>query len=523
MSAPADGVAPIPDRYNASTTFLDDNLSAGRSEAPAIRCDGANLTYRQVHAAACRMGLALQALGLQRGQRVCLLLPDSPELVAAFFGGIRIGAVPVALNTRLGPAGYRYLIDDSQARILVAHHELMPRIRSIRADLSRLDHVVIVGAARAPAEGDELGYAELVARQPDRLEAAATDRRDPAFWLYSSGSTGAPKPVVHRHQDMRLCADLYARGVLGLESRDRTFSAAKLFFAYGLGNGLYFPFRVGATTILHPGAPRPDDVFRLIERERPTLFFGVPTLYAAMLQVAHPGNLSSLRLCVSAGEALPAELYRQWRQRFGVEILDGIGSTEMLHIYLSNRPGRVVPGSSGTPVPGYDVKILDEDEAPVPDGRVGNLWVRGESCSPGYWNRTAATERAWRDGWFFSGDKYYRDGDGIYWFCGRADDMLKVKGLWVSPIEVEHALVEHPAVAEAAVVARTDVDGLVKPQAYVVPAAGCEDTKTLAAELSAFAEGALPSHKRPRWIALVSELPKTTTGKIQRFRLRDLS
>ncbi len=507
------------ERDNASTTFIDANLEAERGDRVAIRCGGTAHTYRQVSAMVCRMGHALRSLGVRREERVALALPDSPDFVAGFFGAMRIGAVPVPLNTRLHGPEYRYMLGDCRARVLVAHETAMPAIRPQRADLQHLEHVVVVGRA----DDDEVDAQALLARQPDTLDPIDTHRDEPGFWLYSSGSTGFPKGVVHRHHDLVHCADHYARNVLSLDQDDRTLSAAKLFFAYGLGNSLYFPFRVGATCVLHPDPPKPGDLFALIETERPTVFFGVPTLYAAMLEAAadHPYDLRSLRLCVSAGEALPAELFRQWHQRFGVEILDGIGSTEMLHIYLSNRAGRVVPGSSGTPVSGYEVKILDERESAVAVGEIGNLWVKGDSCSPGYWNRRQDTLRAMRGEWFHSGDTYSQDADGVFWFRGRADDMMKVGGQWVSPVEVESALIEHPGVLEAAVVGQQDAEGLVKPKAYVVLASGRVASDALAAELEAFVAQRIAGYKRPRWIAFVESLPKTTTGKIQRFKLRD--
>ena len=514
--------ASIPETYNASTTFIDENLAAGRGDRTAIHYEGQTFSYLQVGRMVNRLGNALLSIGVQREQRVLLLLPDSPEFAASFFGTMRIGAVPIPINTLLKAADYRYLFDDSRAHVLIAHERLMGKVREIRAGLNLLEHVIVVGD---PGEG-ETGYEDFVDGQPDDLDPAGTHRDEAAFWLYSSGSTGFPKGAVHLHHDMIHCADLYARNVLDIGEADRTFSVAKLFFAYGLGNNLYFPFRVGGSCVLHPGPPKPEEMFQVIDREKPTLFYCVPTMYAAMLQIKDAEDrydLSSLRLCVSAGESLPAELFNQWKKRFGVEILDGIGSTEMLHIYLSNRAGRVKPGSSGTPVPGYEVKIVDEEGRPVPEGEIGNLWVKGESGSPFYWNKHEQSKQSMRGEWFVSGDKYTRDEEGHYWYSGRSDDMLKVGGIWVSPVEVENTLIAHPAVLEAGVIGQEDDDGLIKPKACVVLAEGHqgEGSDALAEELTAFVREKIAAYKRPRWYEFVNALPKTATGKIQRFRLRE--
>jgi benzoate-CoA ligase len=363
-----------------------------------------------------------------------------------------------------------------------------------------------------------------VANASPTLEAAATSRDDAAFWLYSSGSTGFPKGAVHLHHDMVVCQETYARQVLGIRETDRVYSAAKLFFAYGLGNAGYFPMGVGGQSILYPHRPTPESVFEILARHRPTIFFGVPTLYAAMLAVKEAErryDLSALRLCVSAGEALPDELYARWRERFGVEVLDGIGTTEILHIFLSNRPGAARPGSTGQAVPGYEAILVDDEGHPVPRGEIGNLRVKGDSTMAYYWNKHDKTKETLFGAWIQTGDKYHQDEDGYFWYAGRADDMLKVGGIWVSPIEVEATLIRHPAVLEAAVVGKEDTDRLVKPKAFVVlkePAAG---GATLAEELKRFVKDKIAPYKYPRWIDFVAELPKTATGKIQRFKLRD--
>jgi len=380
-----------------------------------------------------------------------------------------------------------------------------------------VEHVLVAGPP-----GPFASWEEHVDKASPALEAAATSRDDPAFWLYSSGSTGSPKGAVHLHHDMFVCAETYARQVLGIGAADRVFSAAKLFFAYGLGNAGYFPLSVGAHAVLYPPRPTPEAVFDVIERQRPTLFFGVPTLYAGMLALneAERRDVSSLRLCVSAGEALPAEMYARWRERFGVEIIDGMGTTELLHMCLSNRPGTARPGSSGRPVPGYEAAIVDDAGRPVPPGEIGNLRVRGDSIMDGYWNQPEKTRQTLQGDWLLTGDKYYQDGDGYYWYCGRSDDMLKVGGRWVSPVEVEATLIAHPAVLESAVVGHEGDDGLVKAKAFVVLKEPARASPALAAELQAFVKERIAPYKAPRWVEFVESLPKTATGKIQRFRLR---
>jgi benzoate-CoA ligase len=386
--------------------------------------------------------------------------------------------------------------------------------------------VVVVGSAAGHGTVD---FDSLLGCGSPDLDAEPTSRDASAFWLYSSGSTGRPKGCVHLQHDMLVCADAYARGVLGIDASDRCFSVAKLFFAYGLGNAMYFPLAVGATAILWPGAPAPAVVFDLIERYRPTLFFSVPTHYAMLLshrdeeqrRRAREFDLSSIRCAVSAGEALPPAVFTRFRDRFGIEILDGIGSTEVLHIFISNRRGAVRPGSSGTLVPGYEARLVDEDGVPVAAGEVGSLLVKGDSTCACYWNRHELTKETIAGHWIRTGDHYYQDNDGYFWFAGRSDDMLKVGGMWVSPAELEHTLVEHAAVLACGVVGRADPDGLIKPLAYVVPQAGIEATPALAAELQQFARTRLAEYKRPRWVEFVDALPTTTTGKVPRFKLRE--
>ncbi len=509
----------LPAQFNVATYFVDRNLGQGRDGDPAFFCEERTLTYADVADLTNRAGNTLLELGVEMEDRVLLICLDSPEFVGAFWGAIKIGAVPVPINTLLRGADYLYVLNDSRARVAIVSAPLLAEAGPVLGQARFLAHVLVAGGS---GHG-HLSWEQRLAKASPALDAAPTSRDDPAYWLYSSGSTGFPKGAVHLHHDMVVCQETYAKQVLGIRPTDRVFSAAKLFFAYGLGNAGYFPLGVGAQSVLYPHRPTPEGVFDVLTRHRPTLFFGVPTLYAGMLAVKEADkrfDLSSLRLCVSAGEALPEELYRRWLDRFGVEIIDGIGTTEILHIFLSNRPGAVRPGSSGLPVPGYEAIIVEGDGQPVPRGEIGNLRVKGDSIMAYYWNKHEKTKEALFGSWTQTGDQYYQDADGYFWYCGRADDMLKVGGIWVSPIEVEATLVRHPSVLEAAVVGKEDSDRLVKPQAFVVLKESARDAAALADELKAFVKDKIAPYKYPRWIEFVSELPKTATGKIQRFKLR---
>jgi benzoate-CoA ligase family protein len=511
----------LPEVFNAAVEFVDRHVNAGHADRTALRYEGDTLTYGQVAEMVNRVGNALRGLGVEMENRVLLLLYDSPEFAASFFGAMKIGAVPVPVNTLMRAQDYEYFLNDSRAKVLIAHRALWDEVAKVRGRLKYLKHVIIVGEP----EAGQQAFDQWSAPASPALEPAPTSKDDVAFWLYSSGSTGFPKGAVHLQHDMIYCADLYARPILNIGPDDVTFSAAKLFFAYGLGNNLYFPFRVGASAILYPGRPLPETMFEIITRERPTIFFGVPTLYAAMLamrDVEQRYDLSSLRLCVSAGEALPPELFRRWKERFGTEILDGIGTTEILHIFISNQAGCVKPGSSGMVVPGYETKIIDDEGTPVKSGDIGNLLVQGESTCAYYWNQHEKTKQTIQGEWIVTGDKYYQDEDGYYWYAGRADDMLKVGGIWVSPIEVENTLIQHSAVLEAAVVRHEDDDRLVKPKAFVVLKESYTASPALEDELKGFVKDKIAPYKYPRWITFVPELPKTATGKIQRFKLREL-
>jgi benzoate-CoA ligase family protein len=432
--------------------------------------------------------------------------------------------VAVPVNTFLTADEWLYCLDDSAAALAVVSAALLDAARPAFERARLLRTVLVAGAGPLPA-GRSVGYVSYdhaLASAGGGLGPAPTLADDPAFWLYSSGSTGAPKAAIHRHRDLLACAQTYARHVLGIRPDDRVFSAAKLFFAYGLGNAGYFPASVGAECVLEPRRVTPAVAFEVLARHQPTLFFAGPALFAGMLAAeSAPGGLGRVRLCVSAGEALPADIFLRWKERYGVEIIDGIGTTECLHMFISNRPGAVRPGSSGQIVPGYEAAIVDEAGRPVASGEIGNLRIKGESVMAGYWNQPEKTRRVLVDGWIETGDKYARDEDGYFWYSGRSDDMLKVKGAWVSPVEVEAALIQHPAVLQAAVVGKKDAEGLVKPKAFVVLKAPTGGETGLGEELLAFARERLAPYKCPRWVEFRTALPMTATGKIQRYRLRD--
>jgi benzoate-CoA ligase len=452
---------------------------------------------------------------------------DSIDWPVAFLGAIKAGIVPIAANTLLTTRDYDYMLRDSRARALVISAPLLPVLAPVLAEHPHLRHVIVSGAAAHGAAGASgaaatHALAALMASSSASFAPARTIGDEPCFWLYSSGSTGAPKGTVHAHSSLIRTADLYARPILGIDEGDVVFSAAKLFFAYGLGNALTFPLAVGATVVLMAERATPAAVIARLRRHQPTIFYGVPTLFAALLASPDLPQRAevALRVCASAGEALPAEIGRRWTERFDVEILDGLGSTEMLHIFLSNRPGMVRYGSSGVPVPGYELRIVGDDGGAVAGGQVGELQIKGPTAALGYWNNREKTRDTFLGEWTRSGDKYSVDPDGYYLYSGRSDDMLKVGGNYVSPIEVESALVMHPAVLEAAVVGRPDHEQLVKPQAYVVLKRGHVPSPALADELRQHVKALLAPYKYPRWIEFIDELPKTATGKIQRFKLR---
>jgi 4-hydroxybenzoate-CoA ligase len=506
--------------YNTAADLLDRNLNAGRGDKVAFIDPKRQVTYAQLNAEARQAANLMKSLGLQREDRVVMIMLDTIELPAAFLGAILAGIVPIPLNTALTTDTYAYMLADSRAKALFIAAPLYAALQPALADLPDLEHIVVVGGGETIKGTTD--FAQSLAGQSKEFPVVATHPDEPAFWLYSSGSTGTPKGAKHLHTSPMATARLYAQGVLGIREDDVCLSAAKLFFAYGLGNALSFPMSVGATTVLNSERPTPALMFELLRKHNPTLFFGVPTLYAAMLAdhaLAEERGSQRLRLCVSAGEALPEHIGKTWKSRFGVDILDGVGSTELLHIFLSNAPGDVVYGTSGVAVGGYDLRLVDEKGADVAPGEVGELIVRAPSAAEGYWNQRDKSRRTFEGDWTRTGDKYTRDASGRYTYCGRTDDMFKVSGQWVSPFEVESALASHPAVLEAAVIAADDSDGLTKPKAFVVLKAGAQ-RDGLDEALKEHVKGAIGTWKYPRWVEIVDSLPKTATGKIQRFKLR---
>lgn len=515
--------ADLPQSYNA-VDVLTRNLDARRDET-AILSAARTVTFGEIADDVFRVAGALRRLGSAQGDVVAILAPDSVEWVAAYFGTIAAGGVAFGMNTLLTPRELAFQLGDSRARVLIADPGLLEPLRDLLA-ATAVEHVIVVGPEQASDHGPgERAFADWIAGEAALAEPEGTSRDDHCCLNYSSGTTGDPKGVPHAHKDLPLCAQLVGVNVLGLRPADRAFSVARLFFTFGTGGALVFPWYVGASTVLMPSSPRVvEDVLGTIARFRPTILYNAPTGYAQALareDLTARWDLSSLRLCVSAGEALPAPLWHAWKERTGLDIVDGIGSTENWHIFLSNRPGDVRPGSSGRPVEGYELALVDDDGRPIgaPDV-VGNLWVKGETAARSYLRREERSRTTFRDGWLVTGDKYSRDADGYWWHAGRSDDMLKVGGIWVSPVEVESALVAHAAVLECAVVGATDDAGLTKPRALVVAKPGHEPGDELAARLIEHCRERMAAYKRPRWIEFVSELPKTATGKIQRFRLR---
>ena len=503
-------------RFNVAVPFIDRHLSEGRGAKVAIRTADSAVTYADLAANVDRCANALVRLGLKHGERVLMVVKDCPAFFYLFWGAIKAGIVPVPLNTLLRSNSYAFMIDDSGAAALVYSPEFAGEVEpAITAATQRPRYVL-----RTEGEGQSL--ATLIAQSPPKFEAVPATAEDDCFWLYSSGSTGSPKGAVHRHRDMVVSSQRFGVETLGIREDDIFYSEAKLFFAYGLGNNLTFPLWVGATAVLNDQRPGPASSFPLIERHHPTLYFGVPTLYAAYLQhfAKEKPDLSSIRFCVSAGEALPAEILRRWHEETGLWILDGIGSTEALHIFISNTPGDIKPGASGLVVPGYRARIVDEHGKDIEGDDSGQLYISGDSTARCYWNNPERTATTMVDGWLNTGDTYRRDADGYFYYCGRSDDMLKVGGIWCSPFEIESKLVEHPEVFEAAVVGRVDKEDLVKPEAFVVLKGGHVASDALAIELMEFCRNGLAPYKYPRWINFVTELPKTATGKIQRFLLR---
>jgi benzoate-CoA ligase family protein len=510
--------------FNVAAPFIDRHVPEGRGAKVAIRCPAGDVTYAELAAGVNRCGNALRQLGLVPGQRMLMVVKDCPEFFYLFWGAIKAGILPVPINVILRAADFRTMIEDSACSAVVFSPEFAGEVEPALASAAGEPVIAL------PIEGQPRCLQAVMAGSPPELDPLPADATAPCFWLYTSGSTGRPKAAVHRHRDMVVTSELFGRGVLGVREDDVVFSAAKLFFAYGLGNAMTFPLWAGATTVLLDVRPTAANTLETIAQLRPTLYFGVPTLYASQLQQLEtaPSDLGSLRLCISAGEPLAAELFRRWKERTGLTILDGLGSTEALNTFLSSRPGDVRPGTTGRPVPGYEVRIVVPGEASGPGGRdaavgePGRLQVKGDSIAAGYWNNPEQTARAMQGDWLDTGDVYFRDADGYYHHCGRGDDMLKVGGIWCSPIEIESRLIDHTSVLEAAVVGVPDAHGNIKPEAWVVLRDGIAPSAELADQLMAHCKNHLAPYKFPRRVHFTAELPKTATGKIQRYLLRTL-
>ncbi len=520
------GVTPprveIPRDYNAAHDLLEKNAQRASKLAYIDGASGSALTYGELTDQSYRFANALRALGVQPETRVMLAMLDTPDWPVAFLGGILAGVVPVAANTLLMPKDFDFMLRDSRSQVLIVSEALLDKFEPLLAGLPGVQHIIVAGKATATAPesgGKYLSFSTLIEDASATREVADTCSDDACFWVYSSGSTGTPKGTVHLHSHLVQTGELFGRGVLDIRESDTVYSAAKLFFSYGLGNALTFPMLVGATTVLLPLRPTPDEVFRVLTQYKCTVFCGVPTLFAGLMaHDARPARADlAVRVCTSAGEALPAEIGRRWTAEYGSEILDGIGSTEMLHIFLSNRPGHVRYGTTGTAVPGYELRLMGDDGSECGDGEIGELQISGPSAALMYWNNREKTKSTFAGEWTRSGDKYTRDADGFYTYGGRTDDMLKVGGIYVSPFEVETSLMTHPAVLECAVIGVADTDGLIKPKACIVLKTG---QKASAEDLKAHVKSQLAPYKYPRWIEFADELPKTATGKIQRFKLR---
>ncbi len=512
-------MARLPERFNAAAFFVDRHVTEGRGARAAFRSGGRAVSYADLAASVDRCANALAALGVEGENRVLLALDDTPAFAAAFWGACKLGAVAVPVNTLMTPEEYEFLLADSRARVAIVEAAVAGRVLAVRPRCPSLRAVVVAGGPGLPGTHD---FGDLLAAAKPACEPAATFAQDICYWGYTSGSTGAPKAAVHCHQDFVAAADLVGVGVFGLEPDDLVFSASKMFFAFGLGNSLYFPARVGAASVLVPERIDAERAFEVIAAERPTVFFTVPTLYARMLAVPEAErrwDLSSLRYCVSSGEALPPAIFDAWAERFGLELVEVVGSTEALHDFIANTPGAARRGAAGRVVPGFEARLVDDAGTPVGDGVVGHLLIKGPTTAPYYWNRLERTRATMHGEWLRTGDMFARDADGFFTFAGRSDDMLKVAGMWVSPAEIEAALVEHPGVLEAGVVGAPDAEGLTRPHAVVVLKDGWAPSPDLAATLVDFVRRRAGGHRAPATIAFAGDLPKTATGKIQRFRL----
>jgi 4-hydroxybenzoate-CoA ligase len=509
--------------YNAAVDFVDRNVAEGRGDKTAFIDPSRNLTYGELRDAAARIGPMLARLGIEKENRIAIVLLDTVEFPILFWGAIRAGIVPVLLNTRITVDQYRYLLEDSRSKAVFVSAALLPLIEEAAVGLPDLKRIVVVGGGPA----SKLRLDTLLAAENEGSAPARTCADDVAYWLYSSGTTGMPKGVMHVHSSPRFVAESAGKRRIGYREDDVVFSAAKLFFSYGLGNAMFCPMWVGATSVFYPERPTPQTVFEVLRGYQPTMFFAVPTLYAAILadpECTAKNTSGRLRICFSAGEPLPAHIGMAWRERFGIDIVNGVGSTEMGHLFLTNLPDAVEYGTSGVPVHGYDLRLVGEEGQDVADDEIGELLVNGESAAAGYWNQREKSRRTFVGEWTRTGDKYFRRPDGVYTYCGRTDDMFKVSGIWVSPFEVEEALTSHPMVIEAAVVPAEDSDGLIKPKAFVVlgDCAASDSDQVLYEELKVHVKRTIGPWKYPRWIVFVDSLPRTPSGKLQRFLLREM-
>jgi benzoate-CoA ligase family protein len=514
------GVADIPDVFNQAQYLTDRHIAGGRGGKVAIYYGDQRITYAEVVAKVNRTGNVFKDLGVEIENRVMLLLPDCPEFVSCYLGAMKIGAVPVPVNTLASSRDYQYFLNDSRAKVLVVSQDLVPKIEAIKEGCKYLKCIVVVGKASWGA----LSYNELVAGASERLEAAATSKDDMAYWMYTSGTTGVPKGVIHLHHDLLYYWPPYCEEVLGITENDIVFATSKMFFSYGRNSSLEAPFMYGAAAVLYPEWPNPREILPKVERYRPTLFFSVPSLYAALLrEVETTGrvyDLSCLRLCLSGGEALPRHIFERWEAKFGLQILDGLGSTDVGGMYLANRAGQVKPGSTGKLLRGFEGRLLDAEGREVPLRQVGTLWLKNEGITSGYWNKHQRNKEVFRGERFNTGDQFYQDAEGYFWYQGREDDMLKVSGQWVSPLEIEGVLLGHPAVREDGVIGASDESGLTKIHAFVVLNEGYRASPELERELAAFVHDRIAHFKTPRQVHFVRELPRTVTGKLRRHELR---
>ena len=512
--------ADLPQHYNISE-ILENNLSE-RSQKTALYSDERYLTFQQASDEVNQIGNALKNMGVRFGDCVGILAPDGAEWVTTFFAISKIGAVALGMNTLLKADEYDYILRDSRVRVIIVHESLLTLIEPVRDRHKTLEQVVVIGQ---PERAEDIAFADCIINESTTLEAEPTHRDDFCSLHYSSGTTGPPKGMFHAHKDYPLIAQLSGVDLFGIQETDRTFAVAKLFFVYGIGANLIFPWYVGASCVFYSGSPRQvAGVLKTIESFQPTVFVCVPTVYTSILSLKNfteHYDLASLRLCLSAGEALPAPVWQSWKEQTGLEILDTIGCTESYHTFLANRPGDIRPGSSGKPSPGYEVKLINDDEREVTQGEIGHLMVKGESMALFYLHQYEKSRHTFRGEWLFTGDRYYQDEDGFYWHAGRGDDMLKIGGLWVSPIEIENVINSHPAVLECAVIGQRDQAELIKPKVFICLHESHTESKELLTELLKSCGKDLDTHKRPRWFEFVDALPRTATGKIQRFKLYD--